>query len=60
MKTQVVAQPTGKGVGLNRCIAIERCHWADDMEKQWLLIKLKKQIVGVRIVFNLMGGMIVI
>ena len=26
------------------CIAIERCHSAHDMEKQWLLIKLKKQL----------------
>ena len=46
VKNQVVARPTGKGIGLNRCIAIERCHWAHDMEKQWLLIKLKKQLLA--------------
>ena len=28
------------------CIAIERCHWEHDMEKQWLLIKLKKQLLA--------------
>ena len=28
------------------CIAIERCYWAHDMEKQWLLLKLKKQLLA--------------
>ena len=28
---------------IDLCIVIERCHWAHDMEKQWILIKnLKK------------------
>ena len=40
-------------------IALKRFPWACDMEKQWLLIKFKKKIVGSRIAFNLMGGMIV-
>ena len=26
------------------CIAIERCYWAHDMEKQWLLLKFLKKI----------------
>ena len=25
---------------IDLCIVIERCHWANDMEKQWLLIQL--------------------
>ena len=30
-------------VEVDLCIAIERCHLTHDMEKQWLLIKFKKQ-----------------
>ena len=33
-------------VEIDLCIAIEMCHWEHDMEKQWLLIKLKKKLLA--------------